>query len=386
MKRLVCAFLILLAVGISLQVALIKRPPNYRVVTKAAQNILEGAHPYEPQEGLDYYKYSPLAGILTAPFLFLPDSVGIFLFVFLQLGLFIWAFSKWVARAHLTGLSWQSIAVVAFFSTIFDVTVAVQNGQVNVGIFALMFFAAAQYAEGKLVRAGLVLSLATNLKLFPFTLGLCLLMGLKKKYWMAFFGGVLLWMALPSILIGFEANRRLHSEWLQLMTWDQTRDLTMLDVGSFLALHFGMDPAIRNLLAVTVGLLIGLGALYVFKRQRNDLVDRFLLPINGLYVLLFSYLSESPTSVLAVAGIFLIGIEALSGRKRAALYWVHWGIALMLVPIFYSDLVPNNWGEWARAFHLKTIGYLYVSVVLGFVFCRRYLGQGSAEPNGALGG
>ncbi len=386
MKRLVYAFLILLAIGISLQVALIKRPPNYRVVTTAAQNILEATQPYELQEGLDYYKYSPLAGILTAPFLFLPDTVGIFLFVFLQLGLFCWAFSKWAASAHVTGLSWQSVAVVAFFSTIFDVTVAVQNCQVNVGIFALMFFAAAQYAEGKFVRAGLVLSLATNLKLFPFTLGLCLLMGFKKEYWMAFFGGLLLWLALPSVLVGFEANMRLHSEWLQLMTWDQTRDVYMLDVGSFLALHFGMDPAIRNLLAVTVGLLIGLGTLYVFRKQRNDLVDWFLLPINGLYVLLFSYLSESPTSVLAVAGIFLIGIEALSDRKRAALYWAHWGIALMLIPVFYSDLVPNHWGEWARAFHLKTIGYLYVSIVLGFIFRRRYLGQGPAEPNGALNG
>jgi len=375
-----------LTVGVSLQVALVKRPPNYSVVTNAAQNILEGTNPYEPQEGLDYYKYSPLAGLLTAPFLLVPDTLGIFLFVFLQLGLFLWAFSKWVASARLTGLSWQNITIVAFFSTVFDVTVAVQNCQVNVGIFALMFFAMAQYADGKLVRAGLVVSLATNLKLFPFTLGLCLLMGFKKKYWMAFLGGVLLWMAVPSLLVGFEENLHLHAEWLQLMTWDQTRDLYMLDVGSFLALHFDMDPAIRNALALMVGLFIGLGTLYVFKRQRDDLVDRFLLPVNGLYVVLFSYLSESPTSVLAVAGIFLIGIEALSDRKRAGLYWALWGIALVLVPLFYSDLVPNDWGEWARAFHLKTIGYLYISVVLGFIFRRRYLEQRPAEPNGALNG
>ena len=380
------ALLAVLTIGISLDVALVKRPPNYRVVTNAAQNILEGSNPYEPQEGLDYYKYSPLAGLLTAPFLLMPDTLGMFLFVFLQLGLFLWALSTWISSARLTGFSWQSIAVVAFFSTVFDVTVAVQNCQVNVGIFALMILATAQYAEGKFVRAGLVLSLATNLKLFPFTLGLCLLMGFQKKYWLAFLGGLLLWIAVPSFLVGFEENLRLHSEWLQLMTWDQTRDVTMLDVGSFLALHFDVDPAVRNPLALIVGFFIGLGTLYVFKRRRDDLVDRFLLPLNGLYVLLFSYLSESPTSVLAVAGIFLIGIEALSDRKRAALYWALWGVALVLIPLFYSDLVPNDWGEWARAFHLKTIGYLYVSVVLAFIFRRRYLGQGPAESNGALNG
>jgi hypothetical protein len=105
--------------------------------------------------------------------------------------------------------------------------------------------------------------------------------------------------------------------------------------------------------------------------------------VNGLYVLVFSYLSESPTSVLAVAGIFLIGIEALDNKDRAKLYWVLWSVALLLIPIFYSDLVPKNWGEWARGFHLKTIGYFYVAVVLGLIFWRRYHHKRPAKVDGA---
>jgi hypothetical protein len=383
LRRLALVFLVVLIVGISLQVAFVKRPPNYRVVTNAAQNILEGVNPYERQERLDYFKYSPLAGLLTAPFLLVPDTLGMFLFVSLQLGFFVWAFSKWTTSARLDRPPGYSVATVAFFSVVFDVTVAVQNCQVNVGVFALMLAAAAQFAEGKYIRAGLVLSLATNLKLFPFTLGLCLSTSFQKKYWLAFFGGLLLWAVLPTVFLGIDSNLRLHGEWLRLMTWDQTRDLSMLDVGSFLALHFGVDPSVRNVLAVAVGILIGVGVYRLFRGGRDGLVHRFVLPVNGLYVLLFSYLSESPTSVLAVAGIFLIGVEALNTRDRAPLYWGLWGVALMLIPIFYSDLVTKDWGEWARDFHLKTIGYFYVMVVLGLIFWRRYFQQGLTETNGA---
>ena len=166
-------------------------------------------------------------------------------------------------------------------STLIDVTVSLENCQVNVGIFALMLLAAAQYAEGKYVRAGLVLSLATNLKLFPFALALCFLTGFRKRYWGAYWGGLLLWLALPALVVGVDSTFRLHGDWLKLMTWDQTRNLDMLDLGSFLELHFGIDPAIRNPFAVMVGFFIGLVTLQLFRDGRHDLVDRFLLPSTG---------------------------------------------------------------------------------------------------------
>jgi hypothetical protein len=272
----------------------------------------------------------------------------------------------------LDGLNTSSILAVAFFSTVFDVTTSLQNCQVNVGIFALMLLAAAQYAEGKYIRAGLALSFATNLKLFPFTLGLCLLMGFQKRYWMAFLGGMLLWLALPALFLGTGHNIGLIGHWIDLMLWDLTRELTMLDMGSFLELHFGMGHAVRDVLAVMVGVLIGLGTFDLFRKQYTDLVDRFLLPVNGLYVLVFSYLSESPTSVLATAGIFLIAVEALARKNRAWLYWILWGLALLLVPLFYTDLVPKVWSEGARGFHLKTVGYIYILTILGVIFHNRY--------------
>ena len=46
----------------------------------------------------------------------------------------------------------------------------------------------------------------------------------------------------------------------------------------------GVNAAIRNLLGVVVGLVIGIGTLYLYRRRYNDLVEHFLLPVNGLYV------------------------------------------------------------------------------------------------------
>lgn len=370
--------LAILIFGISQHVALVKKPLNYQVVTTAAENILSGQNPYAPQQGLNFFKYSPLAGLLTVPFSLLVDEFGLFLFVFLQFWLFLWGFWHWARTAGYRLEQSLSVFLLAFFSIIFDTTVNIQNCQVNAWILGLMILGAAQYAKGKYVKSGLLLSLASNLKLFPFTLGLCLLTGFKKKYWAAFGGGIFLWFVLPALFLGWRRNLTLLNQWFEFMSWDQTRSLNMLDVGSFLDMHFGLSVWWRNPLAVLVGIAVGLGTWMLFRQGKDSLLHRFLLPINGLYILLFSYLSESPTSILAVPVIFLLAMEALSAPRFRWVFRILWILALVLVPLFYSDLIPSSWSLWARNFHLKTLGYLYLSIVICILFYRHYRWNGTA--------
>jgi len=362
-KRWGLIFLLILTAGICLHTAAVKKPLNYTVVTNAAANILGSNDPYAPQPGLDFFKYSPLAGLLTVPFTLLGDEAGLFLFVFFQYWLFFWGFWRWARAAGCPVDLRASFLVIAFFSVIFDTTVSIQNAQVNAGIFGLMLLAAAQYAEDRPVRSGLLLSLAANLKLFPFTLGLCLLMGFKKKYWTAFWGGLVIWFALPAAIVGWGRNLELIKQWAGLMSWDQTRSLDMLDLGSFLELHLGWPSWWRNPLALVVGAAVGLGTFHYFRKGEEELLHRFLLPLNCLYILLFSYLSESPTSILAVAAIYLIGVEALVSDSGSRAYWFLWAGSLVLVPLFYSDLVPRAWNLWAQAVNLKTVGYVWTAAV-----------------------
>jgi hypothetical protein len=171
------------------------------------------------------------------------------------------------------------------------------------------------------------------------------------------------------MFLGFDRDLELHRQWLALMSRDEAREATMLDVGSFLETHFGVAADIRHVLALSAGAVIGLACLILFRRGQETRLHRFLVPINGLYVLLFSYLSESPTSILATGGIFLIGARAAARtRERAGIYWTAWVLALVLVPGFYSELAPSGLQAWSRAIHLKTIGYLYVTAVLVVLF------------------
>ncbi len=360
------------AVALCLHTALVKRPPNYRIVTEAARNIVSGANPYGAEPGLDWFKYSPLAGLLTAPYALLPQGPGSFLFLLTQCIVFFWAFHRFTTAAagyslwHAPALPWIALASVAL-----DLAVAIQNAQVNVVLWALMLLGAAQYAESKFLRSGLVLSLATNLKLFPFTLGLCLLTGGERLFWLSFLGGTLFWFLLPAVLLGLERDLELHRQWIRMMSRDQGHESVMLDIGSFLEVHFGIDADIRILPAFLVALVIGLTCLILFRRGEHRRLHRFLAPVNGLYVLLFSYLSESATSILATGGIFLIGARAVEKpprRRRATFYWAAWVIALVLVPGFYSELATSSLQAWPRAIHLKTIGYLYVAAVLVILF------------------
>jgi hypothetical protein len=371
-KLFVLIALVILTAGICLHVALIKQPLNYQVITTAAANILSGQNPYAPQQGLNFFKYSPLAGLLTVPFSLLVDEIGMFLFVFLQFWMFLWGFWYWARTAGFRLEKSLAVFLLAFISIIFDTTVNVQNCQVNAWILGLMLIGAAQYAEGKFIKSGLLLSLASNLKLFPFTLGLCFLTGFKKKYWIAFGGGLFLWFMLPALILGWDRNLVLLNQWIDLMAWDQTRSLNMLDIGSFLERHFGLSAWFRNPLAVFVGLLIGLGTWMLFRQKKYSFLCRFLLPINGLYILLFSYLSESATSILAVPLIFLLAMEFLSVPRLQWIFIILWVLALVLVPLFYSDMVPVEWSRWARDFHLKTLGYLYLGVVACILFDRQY--------------
>ncbi len=375
-------FIVLLAltVVLCLHVALVKQPPNYRVVTRAADTILAGDNPYASRTGLDFFKYSPLAGLLAAPFAGLPDLVGLFLFVCFQFWLLFWGFKRWAAVVGLALDSRVSMTVVAFFSVIFDTTVAIQNAQVNAAILGLMLLGAAQYVEGKPLRSGMILSLAANLKLFPFTLGLCLLTGFKRKYWAAFWGGLFLWFMGPAVFVGWGRNIELLRQWRHLMSWDRTRTLEMLDIGSFFRLHGGLSTFWRDPLAVLAGAAIGVGTWLLFRRRHEAFLHRYLLPVNGLYILLFSYLSESPTSILATPAIFLIGAAALETKSRPAPYWLMWAAALVLVPLFYTDLVPGPWNLWAEAVHLKTIGYLWAAAVLGFLMAKTPVKSGGAHP------
>jgi hypothetical protein len=370
LKRTAFLIVLVLTVVVCLHVALVKHPDNYLTYITAADSLLERQNPYAPLEGLDFFKYSPLAGLLIIPFSFLIDEIGTFLFVLFQYWLFFWGFWRWAKSAGFRIDQSKAVMIVAFCSVITDATLSVQICQVNAAIFGLMLLAAAQYAEGKYLKSGVLLSLATNLKLFPFTLGLCFLSDFKKKFWTSYLSGLVLWILLPAMFLGFSYNIQLLQEWFSLMNWDQTRNLEMLDIGNFLELHFGFSQSLRNPLAVGSGLLIGLGAFWFFKRNRQDLLKRYLLPVNALYILFFSYLSESATSILATPSIFLIGMEAVRAKKRAWMFWTAWIVSLLLVPTFYSDIVPRAWLLWARGFHLKTVGYIFISIVIGWLVYR----------------
>jgi len=362
--------LMIFTIGVCLHLALIKKPDNYQVYVNAADNIFYQQNLYAKYGILDYFKYSPLAALMIIPFSLLIDEVGMFLFLFLQYWFFFWGFWRWAKAAGFPLERSSGMMLLAFVSIVSDSILAIQICQVNAGIFGLMLLAAAQYSEQKHVKSGLLFSLVVNLKIFPFTLALCYMTDFKKRFWMAFWLGLAFWFLLPVVFIGARYNFELLGEWFMLMTWDQTRNLEMLDIGNFLDLHFGISQTVRNPLAIFFGLLIGVGTLFLFRKRRAGLIDRFLLPVNGLYVLLFSYLSESATSILATPAIFLIAMEALEERARAWRYWFLWALALVLIPVFYSDLVLKSWSWWARGFHLKTVGYVYISIVIGVLISK----------------
>ncbi len=72
--------------------------------------------------------------------------------------------------------------------------------------------------------------------------------------------------------------------------------------------------------------------------------------------------------VVATGGVFLIGMEAVRDEKHRRHYLFLWTISLLLIPVFYSSLVTHAMSQWARGFHMKTVGYVFTAVVVGVLF------------------
>src|SRR5438876_157261 len=159
-RLLVLALYIASAALLTVQQAILRHSNNVSIFRSATFNLFAGRDLYaaHPEQHFDFYKYSPTFAVLFAPLAYLPFALTFLCWTLLN-GLLLWY--------ALDRLLPERQATVALALMYLEVLLALQYGQSNALVAALMILAFVAFEARRPVGAAMSITLGAAVKLFP---------------------------------------------------------------------------------------------------------------------------------------------------------------------------------------------------------------------------
>ncbi|MCC6244346.1 MAG: DUF2029 domain-containing protein [Gemmatimonadaceae bacterium] len=268
---------------------------NFLIFRGSFFHLLSGQDLYAayPLEHFDFYKYSPTWALLFAPFALPPVPVGLVLWNVVNAGVLAIAMTRLLpARA----------AAFALGIVFFEALGAVQNAQSNGLAAALMIFAliASEHAQP---RAGAFsIAVGTSIKLFPIGAGLFGVLARpcwRHVGWCVAAGAILL--ALPLAVTSFDTLLTQYASWRAISARD-TLSIEQAWVGGIVETYLGRAVPHGPFQVAGVLWMLASSA-YASRAWDHPTVRRLLLASLLGFATIFNHKGESPTYVIAFAGI-----------------------------------------------------------------------------------
>src|SRR3989454_9418916 len=162
-RRLLLGLDVASAFLVTVQQAILGHSNNLSIFRSASRNLFAGRNVYaaHPEQHLDFYKYSPTFALLFAPLAYLPFALA-FLCCSLLNRLLLWyALERLLPRRE---------ATLALGLLYLEVLFAMQYGQSNALVAALIVLAFVALERGRQLEAASELALGASIKLFPLAL------------------------------------------------------------------------------------------------------------------------------------------------------------------------------------------------------------------------
>ena len=159
-RLLVLALYIASAALVTVQQAILRHSNNVSIFRSASFNLFAGRDLYaaHPEQHFDFYKYSPTFAVLFAPLAYLPFALTFLCWTLLN-GLLLWY--------ALDRLLPEREATVALTLLYLEVLLALQYGQSNALVAALLILAFVAFEARRPVGAAVSITLGAAVKLFP---------------------------------------------------------------------------------------------------------------------------------------------------------------------------------------------------------------------------
>lgn len=326
---------------------------NYKIFKYSFLHTLDAKPLYEeyPLEYGDSNHYGPVFALVIAPFALLPDAIGA---------------SLWnMANALVLCLGFYSLplplrtrSLIALICA-HEALVALLSFQFNVGLTGLIMLSFSYLAGQKEAKSAFVIALGTLVKLYGIV-GLAFFFFSRNK-WKFIFSGLMflaILLILPVVLASPEFVIRSYSDWyvsLAEKNMHNTSLTSMQDISLMgIVRRTLQDSSIPNLPFLAAGLLLFLLPYTRIDQYKHMAFRLMLLASVLIFTVIFSSGSESPTYIIAFAGVAIWFMIQPSPGNRGIIFLFLF--AFILTSLSPSDLFPkfirNN---YIRPYSLKAL-------------------------------
>lgn len=335
---------------------------NYKIYKYTYYHTLEQKSLYDlyPEKYNDSNHYGPVFALVIMPFALLPDIFGMVL--------------------------WNLSNVLLFYFGIFSLTLSVKNKaiigllcghelfgallsfQFNVGLTGLILLSFSYMIKEKEIKSSFMILLGTLIKLYGIV-GLAFFFFTKNKWKLivsCFCFGIVL-LLLPALFSSLNFVQHSYFDWYESLSKKNSTNISQSyfqDI-SFMGIvrRVSGNYQIPSAPFIIGGLLLFL-ATYLRKNQFQENAFRLMMLASVLiFTVIFSTGSESPTYIIAFAGVSIWFVVQPYPKKN-------WQIALLifafiLTTLSPSDLFPQSINiNYVRRYSLKALPCVIIWFVI----------------------
>jgi hypothetical protein len=331
---------------------------NYKIFKYTFLHSLDKKSLYEeyPKEYRDSNHYGPVFALVIAPFALLPDALGT---------------SLWnVANVLILCIGFYSLplplktrSIIALICA-HEAIAALLSFQFNVGLAGLIMLSFSYLVGQKETRSAFTIALGTLIKLYGIV-GLAFFFFSKNKWKFILSGLILLsiLIILPAALSSADFVFKSYADWYSSLAEKnmQNASLTsMQDISIMgIARRITQDASIPNLPFLAGGLLLFLLPYTRIGQYQHPEFRLMLLSSVLIFTVIFSSGSESPTYIIAFAGVAIWFMIQPSPKNKGIIFL--FVFALLLTSMSPSDLFPKFIrDQYVRPYSLKALPCVFI--------------------------
>ena len=301
---------------------------NYLIFKNSFFHLLDNENLYVlyKSQQIDLFKYSPTFSLFFAVFANLPDWLGLFLWNGLNALVF---YALWQIKfPSVKNKFWIWAFVLIEFIT------NIQSSQSN-GLMAGLMILGYVFLERKnLLLATLMIVLSAYIKVFGVVA--FALFHLCPEKWKAV-GYSIMWaivlFVLPLLVISPSELLIQYQNWLVMMRVDAPVPFSLSVVG-WLKYWFHYEP--NGMYVLGVGTIMFLAPFIRFVQYKNPVYKQLVLASVLMWVVLFNHKAESPTFIIAVAGVAIWYFSQPTSLVKKIML----GLVLLFTQLAPTDLFP----------------------------------------------
>ncbi|MEA5137835.1 glycosyltransferase family 87 protein [Arcicella rigui] len=319
---------------------------NYKIFKGVFHHLVDGQNLYSlyPQEYFDCNHYGPVFSLIIMPFTFLPDIIGIPLWNCLQ------AYALYRALLLLPIKPTYQWIVLAL--CLVDLNTSAHSAQVNPTVVAFIILSWYFVKKDQVIWATLFVMIGAFVKLYGIVgLAFWVFSESKLKYIAYTFFWVIVLLLLPMLISSPSFVLHSYLDWYNSLVEKNLQNqevvngmgASMQDVSLMgLVRRIGGFPHLSNLFFLIPGLILQVLPLLRFKQYSSLIFQLRYLASLAIFVVIFSSSSESPTFIIAVAGVAIWFVSQDYPIQKWV--WVLLFNVVLVTSLTATDIFPN----WLR--------------------------------------